>query len=117
MWMTLDSRVSIHYPETEHRKKDIDLIEPSHPLLPVALHCLKDRDTERPPADELCGRLASLKMEPRYTHSVEQTGRHVQRLQEDQERERTKHHEEKDQLQKEERVELQEQAQREHLLV
>ena len=71
-------RVSIHCPEAERRKKDIDLTEPFHPL---ALHCLKDRDTERPSADELCGRLASLKREPRYTHSVEQTRGHVQRLQ------------------------------------
>ena len=105
-------RVSIHYPETERRKKDIDLIEPFHPLRPIALHCLKDRDTERPSADELCGRLASLKRERRYTHSVEQTRGHVQRLQEELERERAEHHE---QLRRErrERAELQEQLQRE----
>ena len=121
-------RVSIHYPETERRKKDIDLIEPSHPLLPIALHCLKDRDTERPSADELCGRLASLKREPRYTHSVEQTRGHVQRLQDELERERAEHHEQlrrelqreraalQEQLQRE-RAALQEQLQREQLLV
>ena len=63
-----------------------NLIEPSHPLRPIALHCLKDRDTERPSADELCGRLASLKREPRYTHSVGQTRGHIQRLQEEIER-------------------------------
>ena len=78
--------MSIHFPEAERRKKDIDLIEPSHPLRPIALHCLKDMDTERPSADELCGRLASLKREPRYTHSVEQTRGHIQRLQEEIER-------------------------------
>ena len=104
-------RVSIHYPETERRKKDIDLIEPFHPLRPIALHCLKDRDTERPSADELCGRLASLKRERRYTHSVEQIRGHVQR-QDELERERAEHHE---QLRRErrERAELQEQLQRE----
>ena len=80
-------RVSIFIPESERRKKDIDLVEPSHPLLPITLVCLKDRDTERPSADELCGRLASLKVEPRYTHSVEQTREHIQSL----ERERTEH--------------------------
>ena len=69
----------MQYPEAERRKKDIDLIVPSHPLRPIALHCLKDRDTERPSADELCGRLASLKREPRYTHSVEQTREHRRR--------------------------------------
>ena len=122
-------RVSVHYPEAERRKKDIDLIEPSHPLRPIALHCLKDRDTERPSADELCGRLASLKREPRYTHSVEQTRGHVQRLQEEinlkdgeLERERTelqRTNEAKQQLQRSlqeerrEKAELQEQLQRE----
>ena len=76
-------RALVQYPEAERRKKDIDLIEPSHPLRPIALHCLKDMDTERPSADELCGRLASLKKEPRYAHSVEQTRGHIQRLQEE----------------------------------
>ena len=124
-------RVSVHYPEIERRKKDINLIEASHPLRPIALHCLKDRDAERPSADELCGRLASLKREPRYTQSVEQTRGHVQRLQEEindeLNRERAKHHEEKEQLQREheeclqeerkERAELQEQLQRRQSLV
>ena len=113
-------RVSIHYPETERRKKDIDLIEPSHPLRPIALHCLKDMDTERPSADELCERLASLKRDPRYTHSVEQTRGHIQRLQDELERERAEHHEllrsERAALQRE-RAALQEQLQREQLLV
>ena len=76
-------RVLVQFLETERRKKDIDLIEPSHPLRSIALHCLKDIDTERPSADELCGRLTSLKREPRYTHSVEQTRGHIQRLQEE----------------------------------
>ena len=108
-------QVSVHYPETERRKKDIDLIDPSHPLLPIALHCLKDRDAERPSADELCERLASLKREPRYTHSVEQTRGHVQGLQEEinmkDERERAKHHrtcKAKEQLQREHEECLQE---------
>ena len=79
-------RLFAHRPEADRRKKDIDLIEPSHPLRPIALHCLKDMDTERPSADELCGRLASLKREPRYTHSVEQSRGHIQRLQEEIER-------------------------------
>ena len=79
-------RVLVQFLETERRKINIDLIEPSHPLRPIALHCLKDRDTERPSADELCGRLASLKREPRYAHSVEQNTVHIQRLQEEIER-------------------------------
>ena len=98
-------RVLVQFLETERRKKDIDLIEPPHPLLPVALHCLKDRDTERPSADELCGRLASLKREPRYTHSVEQTRGHIQRLQEELGRERAALGRERAELERE-RVQL-----------
>ena len=66
-------RVIVLIPEIERRRKDIDLIDPDHPLRPVALHCLKDIETERPSADDLCERLASLKRERRYTHSVEQS--------------------------------------------
>ena len=95
----------VQFLETERRKKDIDLIEPSHPLLPVALHCLKNRDTERPSADELCGRLASLKREPRYTYSVEQTRGHIQRLQEGLGRERATLERERAELERE-RVQL-----------
>ena len=65
--------INMPVPERERRKKDIDLVDPNHPLLPLALHCLKDRDTERPSADELCGRLAILKGEQMYTRSVEQS--------------------------------------------
>ena len=58
-------------PETVRRKKDLDQVEPDH--RPLALHCLKDSDTERPTADELCGRLASLKRMPMYKCSLEQS--------------------------------------------
>ena len=58
-------------PERERRNKDIDLVDPNHPLLPLALHCLKDRDTERLSADELCGRLATLKSQPKFASSLE----------------------------------------------
>ena len=47
--------------EVERRKKDIDLVEHDHPLLPIALDCIKDRDKERPSADEVCERLVVLK--------------------------------------------------------
>ena len=65
--------VHVPVPERERRKKDIDLVDPNHPLLPLALHCLKDRDTERPSADELCGRLATLTREQNYEESLEQS--------------------------------------------
>ena len=76
-------RIIILIPEIERRKKDIDLIDPYHPLRPVALYCLKDNEKERPSANDLCERLASLKRERRYNHSVEQSRNHtasVQRL-------------------------------------
>ena len=66
-------QVAVFIPEVDRRKKDIDLIDPDHPLRPVALHCLKDSEAERPSADDLCERLASLKRERRYTHRVEQS--------------------------------------------
>ena len=63
-------RIIVLIPEIERRKKDIDLIDPDHPLRPVAIHCLNDIETERPSTDDLCEQLTSLK---RYAHSVEQS--------------------------------------------
>ena len=60
-------------PERERRKKDIDLIDPNHPLLPLAFHCIHLRAAQRPSADELCEGLATLKGEQMYTRSVEQS--------------------------------------------
>ena len=37
---------------------------------PIALHCLKDSDDERPSAQELCHRVAALKQTPQFTESV-----------------------------------------------
>lgn len=70
-------------PEVSRRTNHIDLIESSHPLLPIILCCLKDRDTERPSADELCRRLASLKEETWYIHEHHVSDNHslIQQLQ------------------------------------
>ena len=65
-------RVKVDIPEIERRQSHISLINPDHPLLPVALDCLKDNDTERPSCHELCGRLSTLKASPMYTESVQQ---------------------------------------------
>ena len=62
-------------PEIERRRSHIDLVDPAHPLLPVALNCLKDRDRERPSAPELCHSLAALKEDPQYGESVQQAQR------------------------------------------
>ena len=77
-------RLLMQFPEIDRRKKDMDLIEPNHPLLPITLHCIKDLDEERPSADELCEQLSSLKREARYMHSKDQSNDQsslVQRLQ------------------------------------
>ena len=71
-------------PEVERRKEDIEKIDPGHPLLPIALDCIRDRDMERPLADEICERLAVLKKERRYAASIQQnqsTTLNFQRLQ------------------------------------
>ena len=47
-------------PEREQRQNHISKIDPNHPLLAVALNCLKDRDVEQPSALELCKLLAIL---------------------------------------------------------
>ena len=77
---TSDSRfptgtAKVPVPETERRQSHIHLINPAHPLLPVALNCLKERERERPSAQELCHRLAALKESPRYGESVQQAQR------------------------------------------
>ncbi len=40
------SETKVTIPELERREAHISLIEPTHPLLPIACHCLKDRDVE-----------------------------------------------------------------------
>ena len=58
--------------ETERRKNHIDLIEPTHALLPIAMDCLKYQERERPSSEELCQRLAGLKDSSHYKDDVEQ---------------------------------------------
>ena len=65
--------VQVSVPEIERRQSHIDLVDTAHPLLPVALNCLKDRDRERPSCHELCGHMFALKASPKYTESVQQS--------------------------------------------
>ena len=58
--------------ETERRKSHIDLIDPIHPLLPIAIDCLSYSEEDRPSAHDLCHRLAALKEAPQYSDSVQQ---------------------------------------------
>ena len=66
-------RAKVDIPEIERRQPHISLINPDHPLLPVALDCLKDNDRERPSCHELCGRISTLKASPMYTESLQQS--------------------------------------------
>ena len=61
--------IIVPVPELERRKKDLDKVPSTHALLPIAHHCLKDRDTERPTAAQLCQRLEQLKAAQAYTAS------------------------------------------------
>ena len=64
--------VQVAIPDTERRKSHIDLINPSHPLLPIATVCLSYKEEDRLSAQELCHRLATLKEAPQYSDSVQQ---------------------------------------------
>ena len=60
----------VQVPESDHRGNHLSLISPSHPLLPIAMDCLKDADTQRPSAQLICHRLSSLKEAPQYGQSL-----------------------------------------------
>ena len=62
----LEKRIS----EQERRQNHISKVDPSHPLKTIALSCLKDKDIERPSAEELCRRIASVKRSHKYNESV-----------------------------------------------
>ena len=66
-------RVLLEVPELERRKKHLDLISPTHPLLEVALNCLKDKEGQRPTAEQMCSRLIALKKSTAYRDSLQQT--------------------------------------------
>ena len=60
-------------PERERRQNHISQINPNHPLLPLALNCLKDSGNERPSAHQLCKSVAALKDMTEYENSQENT--------------------------------------------
>ena len=64
-------RVEVVIPEIERRQSHIDLIDPAHSILPVAVHCLHNVSAERPSAREVCDRLYALKRAPPYSESVQ----------------------------------------------
>ena len=66
-------QVLVVIPELERRKEHLDLISPTHPLLKVALDCLKDKEGQRPTAEQLCFHLITLKERAAYRDSLQQT--------------------------------------------
>ena len=60
----------IRVPEIERRQNHIGEVDPNHTLLRVTLDCLKDRDIERPSAQQLCERVTALKENQEYSESV-----------------------------------------------
>ena len=57
-------------PELKRQQNHINETDLNHPLKQVALDCLKDRDVERPSAQQLCERVAALKEGLQYSESV-----------------------------------------------
>ena len=73
-------RIRVCVSEIDRRNNHICEIEPAHPLLPIALDCLKDQESERPSAGELYQRLAALKDTPEYTESETSHQHHITEL-------------------------------------
>ena len=63
-------KLLMQIPEVERRQNHISQIDPNHSLLPIALDCLKDKDSKRPSAHQLCERVADLKGMPKYRDSA-----------------------------------------------
>ena len=58
--------INIPVLDSERRKSHIDIINPTHTLLPTALSCLSYLEKDRPSAQDLCQQLAAVKEAPRY---------------------------------------------------
>ena len=59
-------RVQVPIAEVKRREAQISFIDATHPLLPIALDCLKDQEGERPTSQQLCQSLGALKETPLY---------------------------------------------------
>ena len=64
-------RIRIPVPETQRRETHLQLISDTHLLKSLALQCLKNKERERPSAQQLSERLSELKLAPQYTESLE----------------------------------------------
>jgi N-acetylneuraminic acid mutarotase len=77
----LEKRIS----ELERRQNHISKVDPNNPFRAIALNCLKDKDVERPSAEELCRHIAFMKRSHKYSESVregEEKSREIARREE-----------------------------------
>ena len=66
--------INIPVPELQRRYNHLSLVAETHLMLHPAKDCLKDTDTERPSAQQICWRLSALKEAPQYAQSLEGRG-------------------------------------------
>ena len=66
------SPVQVLVPERERRRSHIDKIDPTHPLLLLALECLRDGEDKRPTAVQMCSHLNALMLSPRFQESLQE---------------------------------------------
>lgn len=59
-------------PEVQRRQNHIRKIDSNHPLLSIALACLKDNDIERPAVSQVCTTIAMLKNTLEYNQSLKE---------------------------------------------
>ena len=67
-----EGTVRVPIPETQRRSAHLQLISSTHPLKAVAVNCLKGKERERPPAQQLSNTLSELKGGPQYAESMQQ---------------------------------------------
>ena len=71
-------RSTVLIPEVDRREAHISLIDPTHPLLPIALECLKDKTVERPSSQQLCQSLDDLRRTFKYVESLQKNDQQSQ---------------------------------------
>ena len=65
-------QVHVTVSELERRREHLDLVPPTHPFRQLALNCIKDKEEERPTAEQLCSDLVALKESAAYRDSLQQ---------------------------------------------
>ena len=71
-YSTDDRRLLVAVTELERRREHIEMIATTHPLLPIALQCLKEKDIQRPSTDGLCQQIEAFKNTEAYQTSQQQ---------------------------------------------